>query len=173
MKPANKFEEFLFQVFRDAARRNLWFVAGGDRFERFEECAALFTPDMRSLATAALATGDTRQLDDAVVRMLHNLHADFGYDTAKPQWWKGEEAGSKWQAKIRAVIERIEKLDPSLDRSAMQGTKADFFSLCKRVDPEFKYIVQSTFNDQLPGVCKFKHGARPSDYYRTLADKLG
>lgn len=76
--------------------------------------------------------------------------------------------------KIRAILGKIEAADCEFSRDAMPGRKADFFDLCKTLEREsFIYISQATFNDYLPGLCKFMRGARETDYYRDIAAKLG
>lgn len=75
---------------------------------------------------------------------------------------------------IRAILGKIEAADCEFSRDAMQGRKSDFFDLCKTLEREsFIYISQATFNDYLPGLCKFMPGARETDYYRDIAAKLG
>lgn len=76
--------------------------------------------------------------------------------------------------KIRAILSKIEAADCEFSRDAMQGRKADFFDLCKKLEHEsFAHTLQATFNDYLPGLCKFMPGARETDYYRNIAAKLG
>jgi hypothetical protein len=75
---------------------------------------------------------------------------------------------------ICAILGKIEAADCEFSRDAMPGRKADFFDLCKTLEREsFIYISQATFNDYLPGLCKFMRGARKNDYYRDVAAKLG
>jgi hypothetical protein len=76
--------------------------------------------------------------------------------------------------KIRAILGKIEAADCEFSRDAMQGRKADFFDLCKILEREsFIYIAQATFDDYLPGLCKFMPGARETNFYRDIAAKLG
>lgn len=76
--------------------------------------------------------------------------------------------------KIRAILSKIEAADGEFSRDAMKGRKADFFQLCQTLEHEsFAYISQSTFDDYLPGLCKFMPGARETDYYLDIAAKLG
>jgi hypothetical protein len=75
---------------------------------------------------------------------------------------------------IRAILAAIKELDPEFSHFAMPGQKADFFALCREHDPPaFKYVVQSTFNDYLSGLCKFRQGARPTNYYREISPRIG
>jgi hypothetical protein len=89
----------------------------------------------------------------------------------------GSETASKPDAKkdtIRAILTAIKKLDPEFSPEAMPGQKADFFALCREYDPQaFKTVAQSTFNDYLKGLCQFRPGARPTDYYREIAPRIG
>ncbi len=89
-----------------------------------------------------------------------------------------ESAKSVPEAKkdtIRAILAAIKELDPGFSPETMPGQKADFFALCRAHDPEkaFQTVTQSTFNDYLKGVCKFGRGARPTDYYRKIAPRIG
>jgi len=79
------------------------------------------------------------------------------------------------KAKIRAILAAIKELDPEFLPDAMPGRKVDFFELCRELDPEkeFKTITPATFNDYLPGLCKFCRGARPTDYYSKNASQIG
>lgn len=82
-------EEFLFRAFRDAARRILWPVQGGERFEDPAYCAQFYSPELRQCAIAALHTGDMADFDDKLTRLLWNLHCnpETVFGTKRPNWW--------------------------------------------------------------------------------------
>lgn len=87
MNPSNVLEKFLFDVFRDTGRRVLWPFSDGGVFENFDQVVPLLTPEIKELAVAALASGDSRPLDDKVTRIVMNARADFGYGAKRPQEW--------------------------------------------------------------------------------------
>lgn len=74
---------------------------------------------------------------------------------------------------IRALLAAIQESSPDFSPDAMPGMKADFFELCRAWNPDFRYVVQDTFNDYLPGLCKFGRGARATDFYREIAPRIG
>lgn len=78
------------------------------------------------------------------------------------------------KAKISAILAAIKEFDPEFSPDAMPGRKVDFFELCREVYPqEFKTVTQSTFNEYLPGLCKFGRGARQTDYYQNITPQIG
>lgn len=110
---------------------------------------------------------------------LQNNGVEYRLDSPE-QEQQGDDAPGKAskvdakKEKIRAILGKIEAADCAFSRDAMQGRKADFFNLCKTLEREsFAYISQATFDDYLPGLCKFMPGARETDYYRDIAAKLG
>jgi len=74
---------------------------------------------------------------------------------------------------IRALLADIQAAAPGFSSEAMPGRKVDFFELCCAWDPAFRYVRQNTFNDYLPGLCKFRRGARATDFYREIAPQIG
>ena len=74
---------------------------------------------------------------------------------------------------IRALLAAIQEAEPDFSPEAMPGKKSDFFELCRAWNPDFRYVVQDTFNDYLPGLCKFKPGARATDFYREIGPRIG
>ncbi len=104
-------------------------------------------------------------------RFAESLHIEVVNSDDAPG--KASKVDAK-KEKIRAILGKIEAADCEFSRDAMQGRKADFFNLCKTLEREsFAYISQATFDDYLPGLCKFMPGARETDYYRDIAAKLG
>jgi len=121
----------------------------------------------------------------AAVTFLKSIHEEPGEFVRE---WLGSEwqptqapesaaEPSKLEARketIRAILAAIKELDPEFSHFAMPGQKADFFALCQEHDPlAFKYVRQSTFNDYLSGLCKFRQGARPTNYYREISPRIG
>lgn len=110
---------------------------------------------------------------------LEKQGAEYRLDSPEPEQ-QGQDASGKTskvdakKEKIRAILGKIESADGAFSREAMPGRKADFFNLCKTLEHEsFAYIAQATFDDYLPGLCKFMSGARETGYYRDIAAKLG
>ncbi len=133
-------DQFLFVVFRDVARRVLWPVAGADAWENREHCAKHFTPDLREAAINACASGDTHELDDTVSRLLWNLHADHGFDTARPAHWTEpksldeEVTAGRREQQIAAIAEAVGIFgyDPA---NIPVGGKARIWKHCTKEKP--------------------------------------
>ncbi len=79
----------------------------------------------------------------------------------------------KKREEILRILEAIKKADPKFDQANMPGLKEDFHALCKKLNGKLFNVASSTFNDYLGGVCKFNPGARKTDYYEKIAQKLG
>jgi hypothetical protein len=73
-------------------------------------------------------------------------------------------------APLEKLLSKLEANDPNFSRMKMPGQKADFLALAIKV--EGLDLVLSTFTTYLKGVCKFRQGARPTDYYRKALERL-
>lgn len=127
-----------------------------------------------ALAAWLRAIGETAEtLSPCALRWL----GDEWQPAQEPETGTTGKPGGKVEAKkdtIRAILAAIKKLDPEFLPEAMPGQKADFFALCREYDPQaFKTVTLDTFDGYLSGLCKFGQGARPSDYYREIAPRIG
>lgn len=142
---------------------------------------------------SASATGDKWREDELQrVALLVELHftrraaADWlrsigeTRDTLRPEvlaWigdqWQGAGIIGRRQERIRQIITQLKQLDPDLSPDAMPGTKADFLTLCKALDPKLFPVGVEAFKDAIEGVCQFKRGARSGSYYADMLPKLG
>lgn len=77
------------------------------------------------------------------------------------------------RSEIKRILELIKSVDAEFDSQNMPGKRADFQKLCIHVNKKMFSIADETFNDYLPGLCKFNSGARGTDYYSTIAQQLG
>jgi len=96
--------------------------------------------------------------------------------------WKEAPGASKNPSKIEskketilAILAAIRELDPEFSPDSMPGQKVDFFELCCELDmkKEFKTVSLATFDDYLRNLCKFRKGARQTDYYSKNASQIG
>ena len=58
------------------------------------------------------------------------------------------------------------------DRQAMPGRKRDFQAVADKFDAVLEHTPR-TFDDYLEGLCRFKRGARETDFYLTLFPEFG
>jgi len=79
----------------------------------------------------------------------------------------------KKRNEIRRILALIKKIDLDFNLTSMPGRKADFHDLCIQQNNILFSISLSTFNDYLTGLCTFNSGARKTDYYKKIAEKLG
>lgn len=77
------------------------------------------------------------------------------------------------RAEIMRILELIKSVDQEFDSQSMHGRRADFQKLCIHVNKKMFSVAEETFNDYLPGLCAFNSGARETDYYSKIAEKLG
>jgi len=74
---------------------------------------------------------------------------------------------------IERILSLIKKHDPNFNQKNMAGRKKDFQDLCITLNKEFFTVAPDTFNDYIKSICKFRSGARETDYYTKMANKLG
>lgn len=67
---------------------------------------------------------------------------------------------------VRLLVE-IAKRDPTINIEKMPGTKPDLLAVASKFDARLDHTL-TTFDSYIGGLCKLKHGARPSDYYKNL-----
>ncbi len=67
---------------------------------------------------------------------------------------------------VRLLVE-IAKRDPTINIEKMPGTKPDLLAVASKFDARLDHTL-TTFDSYIGGLCKLKHGARPSDYYKKL-----
>lgn len=75
--------------------------------------------------------------------------------------------------KIREILSKLEAADPDFDRKSMPGRKIDFQLMCSQLDKQMFTVSPDTFNDYLTGVCRFRQGARETNYYDKILPRLG
>jgi hypothetical protein len=88
---------------------------------------------------------------------------------------KPKPIGKLEQKKIelKRILGLLKLVDVKLDFENMPGRRIDFQKLCIQLNPVMFAVDAETFNDYLPGLCKFNSGARETDYYANIAPKLG
>ena len=74
---------------------------------------------------------------------------------------------------INRILDAIKAADPEFNPASMPGRKQDFHELCRQLNKPMFSIALDTFNDYLAGICKFKPGARETNYYARLTLQLG
>lgn len=81
------------------------------------------------------------------------------------------------RANLTALIDEIGRRAAakglSFDRDVMPGRKVDFQWLAEKQGIVRAFISEATFSDYLSGICKFKSGARETDFYRDLFPEYG
>ncbi|WP_413456944.1 hypothetical protein [Herbaspirillum huttiense] len=69
---------------------------------------------------------------------------------------------------ISEIARAAESKGKSFSTEEMPGTKAEFKKLADQRDAEFRSLSDSTFEDYIKGICKFKRGASVSEFYSNL-----
>lgn len=99
------------------------------------------------------------------------LQKDWSINAINPNKPPGKVDEKKKE--IDRILGVIKAVDPEFNSANMPGRKEDFQKLCIQLNKQMFSIAPSTFNDYLPKLCMFKSGARKTDYYTKIADKLG
>lgn len=96
-------------------------------------------------------------------------------DSAENQPKKSKKTPPEFATAFGDLIADVEKraIEQNCEFSitALPGRKIDLQEIANLLDPRLRH-TKSTFSDYLKGICKFKKGARETDFYRDLFPEL-
>lgn len=96
-----------------------------------------------------------------------NIHQPQIEKGLKPINIRKRKAPDAFVAAFVRLLVEIAKLDPNINIEKMPGTKPDLLAVASKFDAQLDHTL-TTFDSYIGGLCKFKHGARSSDYYKKL-----
>jgi hypothetical protein len=83
----------------------------------------------------------------------------------KKERYLRRRAPDAFMAAFMKLSNELARRDPDFNLEKMPGKKSDLLELAIKFDAALDHTL-STFDTYLKGLCKFKKGARPSNYYR-------